>query len=103
MKPSTIIRIQNPIATSETQTRYCVTFQAIFENGEVKYLNLFQWIDNRLLKEYEMGSTKVILSPSECTLYFRDWSENPVYGDFNRNYPKLPKLGDLIDSENNPK
>lgn len=104
MKPSTIIRLQNAIKKTDSQTQFCTTFTAIFDNGEKKHLNLFQWIENSILRSYEIeDSTEVILSPSECTLYFRDWSDCPTYGDFHRNYPKLPKLGDLIDAENNPK
>ena len=65
-----------------------VVFTARFENGTEKMLRSVRK-DNGLTKPCEIGIDNVaVLSVNDCPLYRMDWTSVPVFGDFQKDYPK---------------
>jgi len=74
------------LETKKDKSLVSTTFTATFYDGSQKMLNLKKWTLNSLLKSSDFDG-KYYFSKNENTLFFRDWSRNPVFGCFNKNYP----------------
>ncbi len=83
--PISIIRSVKVLESKETMQLVSTTFIAKFSSGNEKFLNEKNWMPLGLLKSSDLIDQH--LSPNECCLYFKDWSENPVLGTMKDNYP----------------
>lgn len=61
------------------------SFIARFQDGTEKVINRKTWQQAGLLRQSDIGD--VVLTHDECTLYYKDWSKNPVFGKWDKNYP----------------
>ena len=84
--PSTITRSQMIIKSGKGKSLVSTTFNATFANGSQKMLNLKEWVASGLITDALLMETA--LGRNECVLYFLDWSNNPLRGDFKKHYPK---------------
>ena len=92
LKPIIIRRSTLVKKTTTTHELVSTVFHASFANAPDKAIRLEQWQPLGLRKEktvQEVGEEVLLMS--DCALYFRDWSDNPTLGDFNKNYPSLVK------------
>lgn len=63
-------------------------FAARFQDGTEKMIRRVSK-NTGIIKPCEIGPENVTVLPkSECPLYFRNWSTNPVFGEFKKHYPK---------------
>ena len=62
------------------------TFITRFSDGSEKLLNKTKKLPLGLRKE--QNNSEIILSKETCTLYYKDWSDSPLFGTFDKNYPK---------------
>jgi len=87
--PSLISRSCFVESSKGLKSKFSTTFIATFADGSQKFLNSKKWTLNSLIKPCELGMEgETILSKDTCTLYHRDWSNNPIFGDFKMNYPQ---------------
>jgi hypothetical protein len=87
--PSSISRSVLVLSSKGLKSLQSVTFIATFADGSQKFLNSKKWITTSLIRDCELGMDgEAILSKETCTLYHRDWSNNPIFGDFQMNYPQ---------------
>ena len=85
LSPSSINRSVMVLDSRGNKILQSTTFIASFSGSVVKYLNSKSWVDKRLFTDSDL--VEVRLSVNECTLYHRDWSNNPTFGTFKENYP----------------
>lgn len=85
------------------KTFVSTTYIAYFGEGREKTLNKKEWILSSLLKTSEVGFKEPIntwLFSDTCCLYYRDWSNVPMFGLWDKDYPTttiIPKeITDLI-------
>ena len=65
-----------------------VVFTARFSDGTEKMLRDVRK-NNGVTKPCEIGAgNEAVLMPTECPLYHMDWSNNPIFGQFKKDYPK---------------
>lgn len=74
------------LETKKDMSLVSTTFTARFYDGREKMLNLKKWTLTSLLKSSDFVG-KTYLSKNENTLFFKDWSKNPIFGCFNKDYP----------------
>ena len=84
--PISILR--STLIVKETKNKLFVstTFIAKFEDLSNKFLNKKGWVDKNLFNKSDEGDKQLL--KSDCTLYYRDWLNNPTFSDFYKNYPK---------------
>ena len=90
--PVSISVSQLALNIKKNKTLVSTTHIAYFGNGVEKMLNKKAWIPTSLVNTTEVGYGEPIntyLSKNSCTLFYRDWSNNPIFGDFNVDYPPL--------------
>jgi len=61
------------------------SFIATFNGGLQKVLNRKQWMPLGLRKESD--KSEIPLSKEVCSLYYKDWSNNPILGTWENNFP----------------
>lgn len=84
--PVSIVRSKMILETKKEKSLVSISFIADFGKGISKVLNTKRWVDSRLIREIDNLETP--LSKDTCVLYHLDWSENPVLGTWENNYPK---------------
>lgn len=84
--PVSILRSTLVLKENKTKIYVSTTFIAKFQNASHKFLNKKDWISKDLFKKSDEGN--VLLSFDNCTLFYKDWSYNPTFSDFYKNYPK---------------
>lgn len=82
------INITRSISEVNGGKQISTVFCATFADGSQKWLR-----DVRknlgLAKPCEMGPENEAHLPKDvCPLYYKDWSDNPIFGSFKTNYPK---------------
>ena len=98
LAPVNITLSQMVLKTKNDTSLVSTSYIAQFEDGSQKSLNMKEWVKTNLNPNYKTVSNEpieTVLDKSTCTLYWRDWSNNPILGDFNKNYPTItlvPKL-----------
>ena len=88
--PYNIVRSVMVLETKNGKELVSCTFIAQFRDAGERYLNSKKWQPIGLLRESDKGDC--ILSNYECCLYFKDWSNSPIFGDFKKDYPKIPLI-----------
>ena len=88
--PILVNRLTKVIETKGSKELVSTSFVARFVGGSEKVLNLTKWQPVGLRKEAD-GDYRH-LSISECPLYFRDWSKNPIMGKWDIDYPNMPTI-----------
>lgn len=91
--PATITRSGLILKVKGDKTLTSVSFIADFGGGNTKVLNSKTWSLTSLLKPCEYGiknPVEVIVSVDECPLYYRDWTNVPILGNFKKDYPTIP-------------
>ena len=83
--PVQVLRSEMILASKGQKVKLSVSFIASFGKGISKVLNLTEWVDSRLVKESDL--IDVVLSKDICRLYYLDWSNNPMFGTWDKNYP----------------
>jgi hypothetical protein len=88
--PVSIVRSGLILEVTGDKSLVSTTFIAKFSDGTEKMLNKKAWILTELLKgeEAEKEPVNVTLSKDYCNLYYRDWSNVPVLGSFDTDYPQ---------------
>jgi hypothetical protein len=81
--PCSIILSVLKIKTGKKTSVYSHTFIAKFADGEEKFLNEKKSFVNSL--NIVEGNT--LLSIDKCSLFYKDWSKNPMFGTIKDNYP----------------
>ena len=90
LAPISIHRSCLILDTKGKKTLISTTFIAYFGEGREKFLNKKEWVLTSLLKNGEQGALEpisVYLSNKECCLYYRDWSNVPQFGQWDKDYP----------------
>ena len=88
--PVSITRSSLILKVKGSKTFVSTTFIAYFGQGREKFLNSKEWVLSSLLKDGEYGVKEPVntyLNKDTCTLYFKDWSNNPICGTLKENYP----------------
>jgi hypothetical protein len=83
--PVLITRSIVVLSTKKDKQLVSCSFIARFADGSEKVLNSKKWQPIGLLRESDIGDA--VLSANECSLYFKDWSKNPVRGTMAANMP----------------
>ena len=83
--PVSVSKSEMILASKGQKVKLSVSFIANFCNGTSKVLNRTSWIDSRLVKESDLF--EIIMSKDICRLYYLDWSNNPTFGTWDKNYP----------------
>jgi hypothetical protein len=83
--PVSLSKSEMILASKGHKVKLSVSFIADFSNGVVKVLNRTKWVDFRLVKESDLMES--VMSKDNCRLYFLDWSNNPTFGTWDKNYP----------------
>lgn len=71
------------------------TFIAYFGQGREKMLNKKEWVPTSILKTGEFAEFGVktpiitLCYKENCALYWRDWSDMPLFGVWGKDYPSL--------------
>jgi len=91
LAPISVSRLQMVLREKKNLVLLSTCFIASFEGGLVKSLNLTKWVDKGLVRPSDLEETR--LGMDECTLYWLDWSKNPMRGDFNKDYPRQGIIG----------
>jgi hypothetical protein len=89
--PISISRSSLILQVKGSKTFVSTTFIAYFGNGIEKFLNKKEWVLTSLLKDGEQGLLEPVntyLSNDECCLYYKDWSNVPFFGLWDKHYPK---------------
>jgi hypothetical protein len=81
--PTSIILSVLKIKTGKKTSVYSYTFIAKFSNGAEKFLNEKKSFENSL----NIIEGNFNLYNDNCTLFYKDWSDNPMFGNFKDNYP----------------
>ena len=91
LAPISITRSVLVLNEKNSKVFVSTTFIAKFEDKSEKFLNKKQWINKSLFNKSDEGNTPLFMD--NCTLFFKDWSKNPMFGDFDKDYPcsLLPK------------
>ena len=88
--PVSITRSSLILKAKGSKSFVSTTFIAYFGEGREKLLNRKEWVLTSLLKDGEQSRIEPViehLSKDTCTLYYKDWSNNPILGDFKSDYP----------------
>lgn len=85
LSPVLISRSVKVFSTKKTKELVSTTFIAKFSNGTEMFLNEKKWQPIGLLRTIDLVDQQ--LSMDECCLYFKDWSNNPMFGTIQDNYP----------------
>jgi hypothetical protein len=85
LAPISIIRTIAIMETKNNKELVSTTFIAKFEDKSEKFLNKKEWQPIGLLRSFDLENK--LLDETECTLYWKDWSKNPMFGTFENNYP----------------
>lgn len=93
--PISIVRSIAIIETKNNKQLVSTTFIAKFEDKTEKFLNKKQWQNIGLLKTSDLENQ--LLDKNECSLFFKDWSKNPMFGTFENNYPPSILPNEIID------
>jgi len=84
MRPVIVTRSTERIAKGKLST----VFTARFSDGSEKMLRMVRK-DAGVVLDSEIGANNAQYLPiGESPLYFLDWSLNPIFGDFKKDYPK---------------
>lgn len=88
--PIAITRSIKVLKTRGEKSQVSTVFIANFGDGAApKNLRSVRWVLTDLMKPNEIGAeNETFLNPANCPLYRLDWSKNPTFGDFKKNYPQ---------------
>lgn len=90
LTPISITMSRLALETKKNKTLVSTTYIAYFGHGVEKFLNKKEWIVTDLLKLSEIGfdePTYTRLFSNTCSLYYRDWSNVPTFGLWDKDYP----------------
>ena len=85
LSPVLITRSVAVLDSKKSKQLVSTTFIAKFSDGSEKFLNQKKWEVKGLLRTCDVGD--FFMLNNECTLYFKDWSNNPMFGTIEENYP----------------
>lgn len=89
LAPTSITRSDLVLKVKGEKSLVSTTFIANFGNGREKFLNKKGWVLTSLLRCGESIDNPVstYLGKNECCLYYRDWSNVPMFGLWDKDYP----------------
>ena len=101
--PTSISLSRLALKVKGNKTFISSTYIAYFGEGREKMLNKKEWVLSSLLKPCEISfgePVNTFLHNDTCSLYYKDWSNVPMFGLWDKDYPTIniiPKeITDLI-------
>ena len=85
--PVVITRSIMVLETKKTQEKVSCSFIARFADGSEKVINAKTWQPIGLLRKSDIG--EMVMDNQACSLYYRDWTNNPTRGTMVANYPQV--------------
>ncbi len=96
LSPVLITRSVAVLDSKKSKQLISTTFIAKFSDGTEKFLNQKKWEVIGLLRTCDIGNQP--MSMNECTLYFKDWSNNPMFGTMEGNYPPSTLPNEILNN-----
>jgi hypothetical protein len=96
--PVLITRSVAVLDSKKSKQLVSTTFIAKFSDGTEKFLNQKKWEAIGLLRTCDIGD--FFMLKNECTLYYKDWSNNPMFGTMEANYPPSTLSNEMLKSVN---